>query len=131
MHIGIDPGLSGVVAVLAADGALLAVHDTPTLTLRVARGTRHDCDVPGMVALVAPYTGVGPHVIIEASQAMPGQGVRSMFSTGYGYGLLLTAASRLIESPTAGLTMALRKAKRLMLKAPTLSVQVSPVVARV
>jgi hypothetical protein len=75
--------------VLAADGALLAVHDTPTLTLRVARGTRHDYDVPGMCALVAPYAGAGLHVVIEASQAMPGQGTRSMFTTGYGYGLWL------------------------------------------
>ena len=34
MHIGIDPGLSGAVAVLAADGALVALYDTPVLTLR-------------------------------------------------------------------------------------------------
>jgi hypothetical protein len=41
MLCAIDPGLTG---------ALVALHDTPTLTLRVARGTRHDYDVPGMVA---------------------------------------------------------------------------------
>jgi hypothetical protein len=89
MFVGIDPGLSGAVAVVDADGALVAVHDTPTLTLRIARGTRHDYDVPGMCALLQPYAGQYAHVVIEASQAMPGQGVRSMFSTGYGYGLWL------------------------------------------
>ena len=87
MILGVDPGLAGAVAVLDPAGAFVAVHDTPTLTLRVARGTRHDYDVPGMAALLAPYAGAGLHVIIEASQAMPGQGVRSTFSTGYGYGL--------------------------------------------
>ena len=67
----------------------MAVHDTPTLTLRVARGVKQTYDVPGMCALLGPYAGAGLHVVIEASQAMPGQGVRSMFSTGYGYGLWL------------------------------------------
>ncbi len=34
MHIGIDPGLSGAVAILDRQGALVALHDTPVLTLR-------------------------------------------------------------------------------------------------
>jgi crossover junction endodeoxyribonuclease RuvC len=89
MLIGIDPGLAGAVAVLAANGTLVAVHDTPTLTLRIARGTRHDYDIPGMVAMLAPYAGAGLHVVIEASQAMPGQGTRSTWTTGCGYGLWL------------------------------------------
>src|SRR5437899_2301724 len=33
MYIGIDPGLSGALAMLAADGALVALRDVPTLTL--------------------------------------------------------------------------------------------------
>ena len=36
--IAIDPGLSGALAVLDAKGQLAAVHDTPTLCLRVSRG---------------------------------------------------------------------------------------------
>ena len=87
MHLGIDPGLGGAVAVLAADGTLVALHDTPVLTLTTRRGTRQDYDVPGMVALLQPYTSPQAHVILEESQAMPGQGVRSMFTTGYGFGL--------------------------------------------
>jgi len=88
-HIGIDPGLSGALAVLAADGALVAVHDTPVLTLRTSRGTRQEYDVPGLVALLVPYTGQQAHVIIEASQPMPGQGTRSMFTVGLGFGVWL------------------------------------------
>jgi len=94
MIISIDPGLGGAVAVLAPDGSLVALHDTPVLTLQVSRGTRQCYDIPGMAAVLQPYVGPGVHVVIEESQAMPGQGVRSMFTTGFGYGLwigLLTA----------------------------------------
>lgn len=37
MHIGIDPGVSGAVAVLADDGVLVALHDPPVLTLSTRR----------------------------------------------------------------------------------------------
>src|SRR5262245_9311833 len=57
--------------------------------------TRQEYDVSGMVALLAPYTGIPAHVLIEESQAMPGQGVRSMWTTGYGYGLWLGVLSAL------------------------------------
>ena len=87
MDIGIDPGLSRAVAVLGIDGVLLALHDVPILTLSTSRGSRTEYDVPGLVALLAPYRGTQTHVIIEESQAMPGQGVRSMWITGYGYGI--------------------------------------------
>ena len=40
MHIGIDGGLQGAVALLSADGALLALYDVPTLIIRIRRGTR-------------------------------------------------------------------------------------------
>jgi crossover junction endodeoxyribonuclease RuvC len=89
MHIGIDPGLSGAAAIVDAAGALVAGHDTPTLTLRVARGIRHDYDVPGMCALLQSCVGQHVHVVIEASQAMPGQGTRSTWTTGCGYRLWL------------------------------------------
>jgi hypothetical protein len=87
MMIGIDPGLCGAVAVIDRAGALVALADTPTLSIKVARGVKRAYDVPGMCAAVAPYVGAGLHVIIEEAQAMPGQGMRSMFTTGYGYGL--------------------------------------------
>jgi hypothetical protein len=91
MFVGVDPGLSGAVAVLAADGALVAVHDTPVLTLSTSRGSRQEYDVPGLVALLAPYAGPDAHVILEEAQSMPGQGVRSMFTVGYGFGVWVGA----------------------------------------
>lgn len=85
--IGIDPGLYGSVAVLDTTGAVLALCDTPTVLIRVQRGTRHVYDAPGLVGLLRPYTGLQCHVLIEESQAMPGQGTRSTFTTGYGMGI--------------------------------------------
>ena len=86
MDIGIDPGLSGAVAVLGTDGVLLALHDVPVLTLSTRSGSRTEYELPGMAALLRTYTAPGAHVLIEASQAMPGQGVASTWTTGYGYG---------------------------------------------
>jgi len=74
---------------LAHDGALVALHDTPVLTLSTSRGTRQEYDVPGLVVLLAPYAGLQAHVLLEESQAMPGQGARSMFTVGVGFGLWL------------------------------------------
>jgi len=45
--------------------------------------------VPGLVALLTPYTRPQAHVILEESQAMPGQGTRSMLTVGVGFGLWL------------------------------------------
>jgi hypothetical protein len=89
VYIGIDPGLSGALAVLAPDGTLEALWDTPTLTLRSRRRLRQEYDMPGLVALLAPYGGPQTHVMIEESQSMPGQGVRSMFTCGLGLGVWL------------------------------------------
>jgi len=87
--IGLDPGLAGALAVLADDGGLMAVHDTPTLTLRTTRGAKQEYDLPGMAALLRHYSGPGVQVLIEESQAMPGQGTRSMFTIGLGFGVWL------------------------------------------
>jgi crossover junction endodeoxyribonuclease RuvC len=89
ISLGIDPGLTGALTVLDGDGTLVAVHDAPVLTLLTTRGTRQEYDVPGLVGLLTPYAGPQVHVTIEESQAMPGQGVRSMFTIGLGFGLWL------------------------------------------
>ena len=87
--MGVDPGLAGAIAVLDAHGTLAALADTPTLTLKVQRGTRQVYDVPGMAALLRSYAGHQCQVYIEEAQAMPGQGSRSMYTVGLGYGLWL------------------------------------------
>jgi crossover junction endodeoxyribonuclease RuvC len=89
MHIGIDPGLTGALALLSDVGALVALHDTPVISLKTSRGLRREYDVPGLLTLLKPYAGSQVHVILEESQPMPGQGVRSMFTIGLGFGVWL------------------------------------------
>ncbi|MBB6254110.1 hypothetical protein [Nitrospirillum iridis] len=81
--IGIDPGLSGAIAVLSPDGALV-VHDMPTHRL-----TRTELDLP---ALAHIFDGLAkeaaPVAFLERVGAMPGQGVSSMFKFGTCFGAL-------------------------------------------
>ncbi len=51
--------------------------------------------VPGMVRLLQPYAGHNTHGILEESQPMPGQGVKSMFTIGLGFGAWLALLAAL------------------------------------
>ncbi len=84
MVLGIDPGKDGYLAALD-DGVLYATWPMPTI--RTGKGNRRDYDVGKMAAIVDDLRpGL---VVLEKQQAMPGQGVASMFSTGVGFGLWL------------------------------------------
>lgn len=84
--IGIDPGLSGGIAILRGN------HVADVIPIPATEG---DVDVARLVkwiqqkTLYDPYIG-GMNVIayIEAVHAMPGQGVSSMFKFGYVTGIL-------------------------------------------
>jgi crossover junction endodeoxyribonuclease RuvC len=84
--IGIDPGLSGALAVLHQDLSV-TIYDTPTLTVAGAKGSRREYDLAMMSSVVRSLGLVGQTVAyIESVHAMPGQGVRSMFTMGDGFG---------------------------------------------
>jgi crossover junction endodeoxyribonuclease RuvC len=87
--IGIDPGVEGAVAVVDDAGRLVALDDTPVVWTASRGRRRRSYDLGRMRALLARWMGDGApvHAVVELQQAMPGQGVSSMFSTGYGYGL--------------------------------------------
>ncbi len=80
--VGIDPGLSGAVARI--DDNAQWVNDTPTMSVVSARKLKRRYSIPGMVELLA---GDVAFVVIESVHSMPGQGVASSFSFGYGLGL--------------------------------------------
>lgn len=81
--IGIDPGLTGGVAVLHNDKAL-----TPLLFRMPVMGTSPKLiDVTKLVGLVDQ----ADRVIIERQQAMPKQGVKSSFTIGENYGRICGA----------------------------------------
>ena len=89
--IGIDPGLDGAVAVITASD-WKDVYDTPTAVVEGKKKRR--IYVPSeMAATIQRLYGHAPGakgdvvVILERVHAMPGQGVRSMFSMGQGLGL--------------------------------------------
>jgi len=89
--IGLDPGLDGAGIVLV-DGAAFRnrILAWPTLELKkVGGGKKREYDEGAVFRwLRSVVAGGGAHVFLEKQQAMPGQGVTSMFSTGYGYGML-------------------------------------------
>ena len=75
--LGIDPGLSGALALLSGDG--IEVFDVPTLKAR-ARG--REVNWPE-VARWVDAAGHIDHAVIEEVGSRPGQGVSSMFKFGY------------------------------------------------
>ena len=83
LYLGIDPGLTGALGVIDSDGRYVAVYDTPIVRMTLGKKIKHDYDLPGMAALLRQHAN--STCIIERAQAMPGQGVVSMFMIGGGY----------------------------------------------
>ncbi len=87
IYIGIDPGKDGAIAAIES-GAIPQVEITPTVL--TGKGSRRSYDEGAMRRLLREIVHNDPEeafAIIEKQQAMPGQGVVSMFSIGEGFGL--------------------------------------------
>lgn len=84
--IGIDPGLSGAVAIIKEDGTA-AVIDTPTTQVKSGKKNKNLYVESLMADIFREYAGTNVTVSLEKAQSMPKQGVASTFSTGEGYGL--------------------------------------------
>lgn len=85
--IGIDPGVTGALAVLTDEGAW-QLDDLPTIEV----GKRREVDVAELVEVFRDHSYQGyttQLVAIERQQPMPGQGLSSTFKTAQGYGALL------------------------------------------
>lgn len=83
--IGIDPGMSGAIAVILPDG-VIEFHDMPTLELK--KKTR--LDYHGLAHVLRQYHSRGECVAcIELVGAMPGQGVSSTWAFAQSYGAAL------------------------------------------
>lgn len=82
-YIGIDPGLTGAICIISTGVAPVCIP-MPLLA------SGEDVDAKSISSIIHSQTGSGGvFVVIEKSQAMPGQGVTSMFSYGRTYGKLL------------------------------------------
>lgn len=96
MTVGIDPGLDGGI-VAVEDDAVRSRHVMPTITVSRANGkTRREYDEMALVRIFSAYPAA--HFVLERQQAMPGQGVASMFQIGLGYGTLRGVLAGLLKS---------------------------------
>ena len=92
MIIGIDPGLSGAIAILPAGGKL-EIHDMPIKAIERGGKNKREIDCAALVSILRPLVS-GPVIggpmwaVLERVGAMPGQGVTSMFSFGRSVGMI-------------------------------------------
>ena len=99
LFVGVDPGVTGAVAIIA--GTHVQVFDTPTAELKAGR-RKKTVFVPREMArtlkdkilnLLGPGPGLSSPLetetfcVLEKVHSMPGQGVSSSFSFGEGYGM--------------------------------------------
>jgi len=87
MIAGIDNGLDGGVVILEPNGSVVAKYVMPTVKLVKSK---RDFDLGMLRAYLKEIEVQLPcHAFLERAQAMPGQGVSSMFTTGKGFGVNL------------------------------------------
>lgn len=87
-YVGIDPGLSGAVALIIGSRSVI-FYDTPTELVKkgTTRRTYNPVAMAKILQLIVDHSNHGLHIGIEYQQAMPKQGVSSTFSIGMGFGL--------------------------------------------
>lgn len=93
IFLGVDPGLSGALAVLDPETSEVKFYDAPVMEVVVNKKTKHVPDAYGMVRILKEASaGRQVMVTIEKVQAMPGGGERTMgatsaFNFGMGFGM--------------------------------------------
>jgi crossover junction endodeoxyribonuclease RuvC len=93
--LGIDPGLSGAIALLTRDGELFDVADMPTIAATNAKGKATKIiDHDALIAIINDYADHANYsddvqIIVEQQSTRPGLAAGAVFKTGYGYGLII------------------------------------------
>jgi crossover junction endodeoxyribonuclease RuvC len=87
IYLGIDPGLSGAIAILDQAGELVSVTDLPVIRdLSLAW-----IDGGSLQSIILnALQGRPARAIVERVSSMPGQGVASSFQFGVGFGSVLS-----------------------------------------
>lgn len=85
--IGIDPGAAGAIAILEDTGKLVHVFDMPAVEVIVGGKAKRRVSPEMLAAELDLYARQGARAVIEQVNAMPGQGVTSMFAFGESFGL--------------------------------------------
>ena len=98
VFLGIDPGLSGALALYRPLGDHLTILDVPVHELTRNGKHKREVDVQRLADMIADVADDAPIVLIENSTPMPGQGAASTFAFGKTFGLLygVCAAHKLV-----------------------------------
>lgn len=83
IYIGIDPGLSGGIALIGSTGQLL-LESTPVIA-----GKDYDIQAMKKILMSKEWMNDQRFVTIENQISMPGQGLTSTLTTGKGFGIWL------------------------------------------
>ena len=85
--IGIDPGISGAISVVE-NKKILEVYDTPTMI--DGKKNKRQINSAQVSSIIKERLNTGKEVVVvvEHVNAMPGQGVTSMFNFGQSFGVI-------------------------------------------
>jgi Holliday junction resolvasome RuvABC endonuclease subunit len=93
LTLGIDPGLSGALALYDPTTDTLVIHDVPTFQLKRNGKMKADVDLCSLAALADDLSRNYPQVYIEQVWARQGESPSSSFAFGKVYGCLLMAVA--------------------------------------
>jgi crossover junction endodeoxyribonuclease RuvC len=84
-YLGIDPGLSGALALYDPVADTLDVRDMPVFVLPKGKGKRTELDLYGLANIFDGWSELRVYAYIEQVSASPQMGVTSAFSFGGSY----------------------------------------------
>ena len=88
VFIGVDPGLSGAVAAVDSQGDLITIWYMPVVEMKVVSSMKKRICAQSLVSELHLFKNDDAFALIEQVNAMPGQGVTSMFNFGKSAGIL-------------------------------------------
>lgn len=86
-YLGIDPGLSGAIAIYNPENGDLDVYDMPTHAITVNGKKKNQIDLYQLGNLIDTLKHKVKLAVVERVSSMPGQGVASVFSFGFSAGV--------------------------------------------
>jgi len=87
LTIGIDPGVSGAIAILEKE-SIVDILDVPVVEIQIGKRKKRRISPEILVADLIDYADRVQTAYIEEVHAMPGQGVTSMFAFGEAAGIV-------------------------------------------
>jgi crossover junction endodeoxyribonuclease RuvC len=86
-YLGVDPGMNGAIAILE-DEKIVQIFDMPTTEVKVGNSLKKRVNPQELVSELALFKDQDIKGIVEQVNAMPSQGVTSMFSFGRSLGVI-------------------------------------------